>query len=146
MTTLRHRHGTDGFHAGARSALLADDDDDTRTLLAASLRRAGFHVFEASDGEQLLEQYSSLRAQACTGPTVVVSDIGMPGCDGIAATQALRNDSFVPIIILVTAFSDDETLRSARSAGADIVLCKPVDGAALVAVIRDLTRDDVDVR
>lgn len=145
MTTLRHRHVADGFQACARSALVADDDDDTRTLLAASLRRAGFHVVEASDGEQLLEQYSSLRAQACTGPTVVVSDIGMPGCDGIAATQALRCDSLVPII-LVTAFSDDETLRMARSAGADIVLCKPVDGASLVEVIRDLTRDDVDAR
>lgn len=120
------------------SALVADDDDDCRTLLATVLRRAGFKVIEASNGQELIELFANLRAQACPGPTVVVSDVGMPGCDGISATQVLRSDSRVPIV-LVTAFDDDETLRLARSSGADQVLCKPVDGSLLMDAILKLT-------
>jgi DNA-binding NarL/FixJ family response regulator len=69
----------------------------------------------------------------------VVSDIGMPGCDGISATQALRINSLVPIV-LITAFEDAETLQSARSAGADLVLFKPVDSASLVSAVRSVAR------
>jgi putative two-component system response regulator len=119
-----------------RRALVADDDDDTRTLIATVLRRAGFQVVEASNGDELIERYADLRENA--SPSVIVSDIGMPGCDGIAATERLRNDSPVPIV-LVTAFEDPGTLQSARRAGADLVLFKPVDGASLVRAILLLT-------
>jgi CheY-like chemotaxis protein len=121
------------------SALLADDDDDARSLIAGILRRAGFEVIEASDGQELVDRYSAMRAEAGHEPTVVVSDIGMPGCDGISATQMLRSNSLVPIV-LITAFDDVETLNSARSAGADEVLSKPVDGASLVSAVRRVAR------
>jgi CheY-like chemotaxis protein len=120
-------------------ALLADDDEDSRALLATILRRAGFEVVEASDGQELLERYSAMRSTAHAGPDVVVSDIGMPGCDGISATQVLRSDSLVPIV-LITAFDDAATLQSARSAGADLVMFKPVDGASLVSAVRGLAK------
>ncbi len=122
---------------GVRSALVADDDDDSRALLATVLRRAGFEVVEACDGDELIARYSALSSRS--GPTVVVSDIGMPGCDGISATQRLRSESLVPIV-LVTAFDDPETLKSARSAGADLVLFKPVSAASLVRAVQLLVR------
>jgi CheY-like chemotaxis protein len=122
---------------GMRSALVADDDDDSRMLLATVLRRAGFNVIEASDGNELIARYADMSASSV--PTVVVSDIGMPGCDGISATQKLRSESLVPIV-LVTAFEDPETLQSARSAGADLVLFKPVDAASLVRAVLLLIR------
>jgi CheY-like chemotaxis protein len=121
------------------SALVADDDEDTRTLLAGILRRAGFDVIEVGDGDELVQRFAALRSDACVAPSVVVSDIGMPGRDGIAATQALRSASPVPIV-LVTAFEDAETLRSARSAGADLILCKPVDGVSFLHAVLGLTR------
>ena len=62
--------------------LVADDD-------ASVLRRAGLQVCEACDGEELLERYQALRVLASDG-LVVVSDIGMPGRDGISATGELR--------------------------------------------------------
>src|SRR4051794_18719214 len=73
---------------GMRSALVAADDDDSRMLLATVFRRAGFNVIEASDGDELIERYSALSESSA--PMIVVSDIGMPGCDGISATQRLR--------------------------------------------------------
>lgn len=121
------------------SALLADDDDDARCLIAGILRRAGFRVIEASDGRELVERYADLVAEGAMEPAVVVSDIGMPGCDGISATQMLRCNSLVPIV-LITAFDDAETLNSARSAGADLVLFKPVDGKSLMNAIRSVAR------
>lgn len=121
------------------SALLADDDDDSRTLIAGILRRAGYDVIEASDGQELIDCYSALRAEGADEPAVVVSDIGMPGCDGISATQVLRSNSLVPIV-LITAFDDAATLQSAHSAGADLVLFKPVDGASLVSAVRSVAR------
>jgi len=130
-----------GSHGEAHvtSALLADDDDDARCLIAGILRRAGFQVIEASDGRELVERYDALMAEGSVEPAVVVSDIGMPGCDGISATQMLRSNSLVPIV-LITAFDDAETLNSARSAGADLVLFKPVDGASLMSAIRSVAR------
>jgi len=124
---------------GLPNALIADDDEDARTLMAGILRRAGFQVIEASDGCELIERYSELRCEAHAGPAIVVSDIGMPGCDGISATQVLRSDSLVPIV-LITAFEDAETLQSARTAGADLVMYKPVDGASLVSAVRGLAK------
>ena len=61
-------------------------------------------VIEASDGQELIDQYSALRAQGFAEPAVVVSDVGMPGCDGISATQVLRSSSLRPEIALVRAF------------------------------------------
>jgi CheY-like chemotaxis protein len=121
------------------SALLADDDEDSRTLIAGILRRAGFSVIEARDGQELIDRYSALQAEGADEPAVVVSDIGMPGCDGISATQVLRSNSLVPIV-LITAFEDAATLQSARTAGADMVLFKPVDGPALVSAVRSVAR------
>jgi response regulator NasT len=135
MVHESHQEPSRALHV--RNALVADDDEDSRTLLASVLRRAGFCVVEASDGDELIERYSALEAGA--KPTVVVSDIGMPGCDGISATQKLRSESPVPIV-LVTAFEDQATLQSARSAGADLVLFKPVDAASLVRAVLLLTR------
>jgi CheY-like chemotaxis protein len=103
--------------------VVADDDDDTRLLMASSFRRAGFEVTEASNGNELLESF----AQQTARRVLVVSDIGMPEMDGIAAATAVRRARAETPILLVTAFGDERTLRSARAAGANTVLLKPLD-------------------
>jgi len=115
--------------------VVADDDEDIRSLMAASFRRAGFEVAEASDGEELLESFSTSLPRR----VLVVSDIGMPNMDGIAAAEAVRRTSATTPVVLVTAFGDERTLRGAREAGADRVLLKPLDLGLLVRTALELT-------
>ena len=108
-------------------ALVADDDDDMRTLLATTLRRVGFSVLEAADGEQLMDLFSATWEGDPAQRLVVISDIGMPVKDGIQATRFLRAAAPGLPVILVTAFSDVATMRAAKDAGATSVLLKPID-------------------
>lgn len=117
-------------------ALVADDDDDTRGLMASALRRAGFDVHESTNGRDLIDAFAAL----APARTLVVSDIGMPTCDGIEATIALKKLAPSSPVLLVTAFGDPSTLGNARSAGADEVLRKPIDFEALVRTAIALTR------
>ena len=115
-------------------ALVADDDEDMRLLIAAAFRRAGFEVHEASNGTELVAAFTA----HATARTVVVSDIGMPECDGIAATIAMRKLAPFARVVLVTAFADPAIVLQAREAGAAQVLHKPLDMAALVQAARSL--------
>ncbi|MDB4990439.1 MAG: hypothetical protein JWN04_5617 [Myxococcaceae bacterium] len=120
-------------------ALVADDDDDFRTLVSGALRRAGYQVCEARDGEELIERYAALRVLT-RQHLVVVSDIGMPGRDGVTATASLRLASADVPILLVTGERSPHILRDARAAGANVVLSKPVDGPTIVAALRRICR------
>jgi two-component system nitrogen regulation response regulator GlnG len=117
-----------------RLAIVADDDDDARYLVATALRKAGFGVSEAVDGLELL----SLAEGVDFSKWLVVSDIGMPGCDGISVTQTLRGLAPNVPIVLITAYTDLETRRSALGAGADRVLHKPLDLTQLVSTVVEL--------
>ena len=117
-------------------AVVADDDDDARELMASALRRAGFGVHEVRDGDELVHTVN----EHASASVLVVSDIGMPRTDGISATLALRTFNPKMPIVLVTAFADGKTLLDARDAGADCVLQKPLELAALVEIALDLAR------
>jgi CheY-like chemotaxis protein len=67
---------------GPRTILVADDDEDFRTLVAAELRESGFVVREAIDGAQLLAQLEEFLSEPDTSPDVVVADIMMPRLSG----------------------------------------------------------------
>lgn len=142
--TLR-RHAFGSFERGSmtsktadrprdkhRKALVADDDDDTRTLFARCLRGVGFSVLEAADGEQLMDVFGSTWASNPAQQLVVISDIGMPERNGIEATRLLRQTAPNVPVILVTAFSDPNTLQAAHEAGATRVMLKPVNRATFV--------------
>jgi len=64
--------------------VVADDHEPTRRVLAELLRGDGWAVLEARDGVELLELASANR------PDAVVTDLGMPGMDGLHAARALR--------------------------------------------------------
>jgi CheY-like chemotaxis protein len=132
-----------GPHSGAETAtghrvrvVVADDDDESRQLAADALRRDGFEVFEARDGEELLRSVAALRSLGHV-VNAVVSDIGMPNCDGLRATRSLRFTSRVLPIVLVTGFADAELHRDALQAGATAVLQKPLRNHELSSAIWD---------
>jgi CheY-like chemotaxis protein len=115
--------------------VLADDDDEARELAAQALRREGFDVFEARDGEELLQRVTSLR-QNGHSVSAVVSDIDMPSCDGLHATLRLRTGSRALPIVLVTGFTNPDIYRAALQAGASTVLSKPIQPNQLTRSVR----------
>jgi CheY-like chemotaxis protein len=112
----------------APRVLLADDDHDTRAVLAAALRQDGFQVLEARDGGELLELVSaSLLGEASPQPDLIVSDVRMPGFSGLGILTGLRASSWKVPFVLVTAYGSDDLFDEAREVGADAIFYKPFD-------------------
>ena len=98
---------------------LADDQALVRAGLRALLERQGIVVaFEADDGEALLRQLED------DAVDVVLSDIRMPGVDGIDALQRLRARGDATPVLLLTTFDDSDLLLRATEAGAQGFLLK----------------------
>lgn len=103
----------------ATTVALADDQVLVRAGLRALLQSQGIRVaLEADDGEALLAGLQS------TVVDVVLSDIRMPGMDGIAALQALRARGDRTPVLLLTTFDDSDLLLRATEAGAQGFLLK----------------------
>src|SRR5947209_2680619 len=113
--------------------LAVDDDPRLLRLVRVNLERAGFAVNTASNGAAALEQ------MAAEPPDAIVLDVTMPGIDGFALTQQVREISNVPIIML-TAMSEQSQKVRGLETGADDYLTKPFDPDELVARIRALLR------
>lgn len=98
---------------------LADDQAIVRAGLRALLERQGIDVaFEAQDGGELLEKLQE------TPVDVVLSDVRMPGIDGIEALRRLRERGDATPVILLTTFDESELLLRATEAGAQGFLLK----------------------
>jgi CheY-like chemotaxis protein len=91
--------------------LVAEDDEDTRSLIANSLRIDGHHVIETRDGVELLDRLTELLNDPSRRPVVVVTDVLMPNLSGI----------------LMTALNDESVLTVAQRFGVVTLLKKPVD-------------------
>lgn len=115
--------------------LVVDDSITTRTLEKNILAAAGFEVALAVDGRDALR---SIRAQR---PDIVVSDVDMPGLDGIALTREVRaNEQTRELpIVLVTSLDAPEERDRGLDAGADAYLTKQTfDQQELLLTIREL--------
>jgi CheY-like chemotaxis protein len=117
--------------------VVADDDEDARTLVADAVRKLGLSVSEATDGCQVLEHAEAIW-QRGEEVALVISDIGMPQCDGIEATRKLLRIRAGLPVLLMTAFSDQATVKKAMASGARHVLRKPFSLTVLDQAIRDL--------
>lgn len=112
--------------------LIVDDDPMMRLGLTAALGNQPDFVIvgEASDGRQGVDQATTL------GPDVVLMDVGMPGMDGIAATQALKATTPHLRVVMLTSHTDDTEVIAALSSGADAYCIKGTDVDALANAIR----------
>jgi CheY-like chemotaxis protein len=111
--------------------LLVEDTLDTLEAFSHFLRGAGFRVETAVDGRQAVDKARALR------PDVVVMDLALPELDGWEATHQIKSDSltrYVPVIAF-TGHAFQQSKESARQAGCDAFLTKPLDPALLVAEI-----------
>jgi two-component system response regulator GlrR len=113
----------------APRVLLVDDDADLLRLLAIRLKSNGFEVFPASGGEQALAMLSIQR------PDIVVTDLRMPGIDGMALFDGVRRSHPTLPVIVLTAHGSIPDAVEAMQRGVFGYLTKPYDGTELVAQI-----------
>ncbi|MEQ1855096.1 MAG: response regulator [Longimicrobiales bacterium] len=111
--------------------LIVDDDETDRLGLAAALRSEGHEIVLAADGDEALSIYLAQRIH------VVVTDMVMPGRDGLSLISALREVDPRAAIVAVSGKSRSQ-LEASKIYGAASVLEKPIDPRALAAAVRDL--------
>ena len=116
----------------APTVLVADDEPDVRELVAYRLRRSGYEVVEAGDGQEALELALDRL------PSLAVLDVMMPKLDGYELTRRLRAEETtrdMPVILL-TARAQEADIARGFEAGADDYLRKPFNPDELVARVR----------
>ncbi len=121
---------------GARGRILIAEDGEANQLVAAAiLRKAGYAVDLARDGEE------ALGAARTAAYDLVLMDVRMPRMDGLAATAAIRGlegpAGRVPIIAMTAAAMPNEVARCLE-AGMDGHVAKPMDLTALLAAVSDI--------
>lgn len=114
--------------------LVADDDEDILALVSLRLRRLGYRVAEARDGEAALAEVARER------PALVILDLMMPRVDGYGVIRRLRADpetASLPVVVL-SARARSADAAAGLEAGADAYLSKPFRAEELAATIRGL--------
>ncbi len=128
------RNGADLRSRSKRPLLLCiEDNEDSRTMYAAFLTRAGFRVAEASDGQEGIDRAIELR------PDLVVLDISLPVLSGKEVLQQIRANEatrLIPVIV-VTGEAFPGHWRDAIDTGVEAYLKKPIAlGDLLAAVLK----------
>jgi len=113
--------------------LLADDERDLRETVAYALRREGFDVRTAADGQAALD------AARCAAFEVVILDVMMPVLSGLEVCRTLRAESDVPIIMLTARDAEVDRVLGLEL-GADDYIGKPFSTPELVSRIRAVLR------
>ena len=129
--------------------LIVDDEEHVRAALKQVLERAGYEVVVAATGNEGLELMKH------EGADLVITDVIMPGIDGIATARKIREKYRDTRIVVISgggktapdpyepdAISTRSYLASASNAGADRALTKPFDRDEILRVVRDLLAED----
>lgn len=98
--------------------LLADDEESIQKLLTYPLKKEGYEVVSALDGQEALERFSEGRYD------LLILDVMMPKLDGVEVCRRVRSRSEVPIIML-TAKGDEADKVEGLEVGADDYITKP---------------------
>lgn len=118
----------------ADKILVADDEQEIRSLLDDFLKDEGYEVVLASDGEQALQLAET------ESPQAIIMDIKMPGLDGIEVCKRLKEKEqtrLIPVII-ITGFRDNKL--DALDMGADDFVNKPFDMVELSIRVKSVLR------
>lgn len=117
--------------------LVADDEAHIVKLLTVNLKKAGYEVVEAFDGEETLKKIMEEK------PDLVVLDIMMPKMDGITILKRLKSfpeTKHLPVVML-TAKAEDRDIFKGWQEGADAYLTKPFEPAEVVIMVKGILRD-----
>lgn len=116
---------------GVRSLriLVVDDELQIVRVLRAALQSNGYEIFTASNGLEALEVFLE------ANPALVITDLAMPGMDGVELTREIRQRAITPIIVVSVRNQEQEKIR-ALDEGADDYITKPFGIQELLARVR----------
>ncbi len=120
--------------------LVVDDEHDIQPLFQQRFRkeiRNGEIAFEfAYSGEQALEYLVNFNHEA----VLILSDINMPGMSGLELLEEIKQKHHTPprVVMMITAYGDEENHKRAMDLGADDFLTKPVDFLVLKEKIKNI--------
>jgi DNA-binding response OmpR family regulator len=109
-----------------KTILIVEDKDRMRELISDYLKKEGFKIIEAADGEEALLKFRQEKIH------LVILDIMIPFIDGFKVCESIREYSDVPIIMLTARSDEDDKLRG-YELGADEYVTKPFSPKVLVA-------------
>lgn len=115
--------------APTRSILLVDDEENIRAVLRDFFESEGFEVFEATDGADAIEMTKTKRFD------VVLTDLMMPGPDGLEVLREIRHVSPATAVLMLTGFPSTESIIKALELGCDGYLSKPINLSELKYMI-----------
>lgn len=115
-----------------KTVLLVDDSPTILMSVKGVLQRNGLNVETAKSGEEALQ-----KLQTGCKPDLMITDLNMPGINGIELIKQARQKGlkFTPMLVLTTE-SQESKRQEARAAGATGWLVKPVQGEQLMQVIK----------
>ena len=113
--------------------LVVDDDVDLVDLTTYALRREGYSVLSAIDGQQALLRWESEK------PDIIVLDANLPKLNGFEVCRRIRQESDTPIIMLTARDEEEDILRGLQF-GADDYMTKPFSAKQLTARMKAVQR------
>lgn len=122
--------------ADKQTILVVDDEQDLLDLIEYNLKKEGFNVLKAEDGQEGIEVARE------HSPDLILLDIMMPKMDGLEAVEVIRDDDElgrIPIIFL-TARGDEKTEVEGLNKGGDDYITKPISTTKLISRIKAVLR------
>jgi two-component system alkaline phosphatase synthesis response regulator PhoP len=125
--------------------LIVDDEPDIRELIEYNLKKEGYQVFTASNGQEGVAEAKKVL------PDLIIMDIMMPKMDGIEACRILRtmNEFKNTFMVFLTARSEEYSEIAGFNVGADDYIAKPIKPRALTsrinAILRRNAQSDIEI-
>jgi len=116
-----------------KKILVVDDEKNIRNLISIYLRKSGFKVLQAKNGQEALDIFGKEK------PHLIILDLMLPYIDGISVAKRIRNHSNVPILML-TAKAEENDRVNGLELGADDYVVKPFSPREVVARVKSLLR------
>jgi len=118
----------------AKSILIVDDSASLRQVVAIALKKEGYEVIEASDGQDALDKLTGGKIH------LVISDVNMPRMDGITFVKEMKKRpeyKFTPVIMLTTEAGDDMKMAG-KEAGVRAWVVKPFKPDQMLTAVSKL--------